>query len=495
VLLSIFSYTCFGQTPDSIPHHFDANAQGTIEFEYQNAHDSMGLITEFVTLLPPVYLESDPAKFIGNGKLFLNLKIMMPLKVNYWVYFLNPKLVRNSSDTLLYSENQSTSCFLMPGDTLHISVDFSRRESVPECFKYSSSWSQLSEYFKSKEITFPNVDFKRLKAIASNTAADYQSFIGIIDSITQVEMKFLKTYTLKFHLPKWFVDYQRCDLTYLSYCMRLTQPSMMQMRGIAKPIPKGYYSFLKDAKLNNQNGIFANNYFSFLNFYFANSQPPFSESNYNDTSFLINRLKNLVSYSTKNLDENISDIFLAYMLDTEILRGYVSKRTYTLYTDSIHSESLKKYLEKRYINKYVLKEGDQAPSFYLKDEQNKNVTLRSFEGNIVYITFWFTGCKPCIKEIPDENHLVEVFKDENVKIVSICMNSSEESWRECIAKFGIKSTALICKGNWEKILREKYDINAFPHHAIIDKHGKILVNKWQKSSGEAEDEIRKWLVR
>jgi thiol-disulfide isomerase/thioredoxin len=71
----------------------------------------------------------------------------------------------------------------------------------------------------------------------------------------------------------------------------------------------------------------------------------------------------------------------------------------------------------------VLKQEYEAPYFYLKNEQNESVSLKNVAGNIVYITFWFTGCKPCIKEIPDENHLVEVFKNEKVKIVSICLNN------------------------------------------------------------------------
>jgi peroxiredoxin len=141
-----------------------------------------------------------------------------------------------------------------------------------------------------------------------------------------------------------------------------------------------------------------------------------------------------------------------------------------------------------------LKEGDVAPGFYLKNEKNENVTLKAFAGNLVYITFWFTGCKACIKEIPDENHLVDVFKNEKVKIVSICMVSPEESWRESLEKFGIKSITLFCKGNWDKLLKEKYDINAYPHHVLIDKHGKIIMNKSIHSS-TAEQEIRKYLAK
>jgi len=81
---------------------------------------------------------------------------------------------------------------------------------------------------------------------------------------------------------------------------------------------------------------------------------------------------------------------------------------------------------------------DKAPNFYLKNERRESVSLNEFEGNIVYLSFWFMGCKPCIREIPAENHLVDVFKNEKVKIVSIYMQSSEESWRQIIEKLGVK---------------------------------------------------------
>ena len=128
----------------------------------------------------------------------------------------------------------------------------------------------------------------------------------------------------------------------------------------------------------------------------------------------------------------------------------------------------------------------------IKNELNESVSVKTFAGNIVYITFWFVGCKGCIIEFPDENHLVEVFKNDKVSIVSICMYSSEESWKQAIEKYGIKSTTLICKGNWDKILKEKYDINAYPQHVQIDKQGKIISNKLVNIH-EAEQEIRKWL--
>ena len=260
---------------------------------------------------------------------------------------------------------------------------------------------------------------------------------------------------------------------------------MKRMRNIDKPIPKDYYSFLKERPLNNQAAILSVYYFLFLDFYFSEYLMPYTDSTQKDTNFASKRLHGFITNSVKNYDENISDILLAYKLDEGISNWHVPIEVYTLYTNAIHSTELKQYLERRYFDKYVLKEGDEAPYFFLKNENNESVTLKNFAGNIVYITFWFTGCKPCIKEIPDENHLVEVFKNDKVKIVSICMNSSEESWRECIEKYGIKSIALLCRGNWEKLLKEKYDINAFPQHVLIDKHWKIIINKWRNPTADA----------
>ena len=496
-LFSIFSFICLGQNnSDSISLHINLNGHSTIELNFQNVTDSMILMTDFVTLLPSVYVDSDPLKFTGNGKLFLNLKIQMPVEVSYWVYFISPKLVKNTSDTLLYNEKHYTTCFLIPNDTLHITVDFSKKELLPECFKYSGKWSQLSDYYKNREITFHKTDFNRIKAVTANTAPDYGAFTTIIDSLTQMELNYFQNYYHSVFLSQWFIDYEESEISYLSYCMKLSQPSLMKrMRGIDKPMPKDYYNFLKEHPLNNQAAILSHNYYTFLDFYFSSFIMPYTDSTQKDTNFGSKRLDGFITNSVKNYDENISDILLALKLDQEISNWHVPIEVYTLYTNAIRSTDLKKYLERRYFDKYVLKEGDEAPDFFLKNENNESVTLKNFAGNIVYITFWFTGCKPCIKEIPEENHLVEVFKNEKVKFVSICMYSSEESWRECIEKYGIKSITLLTKGNWDKLLKEKYDVNAFPQHVLIDKHGKIIMNKWQKPSTDAEQEIRKWLVQ
>lgn len=60
---------------------------------------------------------------------------------------------------------------------------------------------------------------------------------------------------------------------------------------------------------------------------------------------------------------------------------------YSTFIEAIHDETLKNYLETHYINMEILKQGDDAPGFYLKNIDNEYFSLADFGENIIYISF------------------------------------------------------------------------------------------------------------
>ena len=117
---------CNGQNKlDTVSLCIDFNASSTIEFNYKNAVDSMMLHTSFYNFFPNDYVSSDPIKFQGSGTKYLNLKTQMPQKVNLSIGFVSSKSATLPSDTIQFNSNQSTTCFLVPNDTLRIYIDFS----------------------------------------------------------------------------------------------------------------------------------------------------------------------------------------------------------------------------------------------------------------------------------------------------------------------------------------------------------------------------------
>lgn len=255
-------------------------------------------------------------------------------------------------------------------------------------------------------------------------------------------------------------------------------------------VPEDYYSFIKDLPLQNEKAILSIYYYESLRDYFTTIWEPAKTKEWTPGKSIPDRVEDYTQYSQSQFSSYISDILLARSLDLLIDMNRLTEDNFTNIIKAVHDTSLNNYLELRYANREMLKQGDDAPDFYLKNENDEYLSLKSFNDSIVYISFWMTGCKPCIKEFPEENILVDIFKNEKVKIISICMNSEEESWRNMIMKYQLKSVNLFATGNWEKMLKENYHISGFPHYVIIDKENKIIENNCVRPSQGAEQMIR-----
>ena len=320
---------------------------------------------------------------------------------------------------------------------------------------------------------------------------DLNSFKHAIDSITNIELNFLNDYISHKKLPGWFTDFESSELKYIGYGIKLKKPLMMRYLGdTTTQVPEDYYSFLNDLPLENRSAILSIYYLLVLRHYFLSIWWPDHIKSLTAPDSIPNSTSDFIEYSQNKFDPYISDILLARELDGYIGLNHVTEDQYTSMMRAINDTTIKNFLETRYEHMEILEKGEIAPDFYLKNEKNEYLSLKNFKDSIVFISFWMPGCKPCIKEFPEENRLVDIFKDEKVKIISICMESEEENWRYMIQKHQLNTVNLYASGNWERMLKENYDISGFPHYVIIDKEGRIIENKCVRPSQGAEQLIR-----
>ena len=111
----------------------------------------------------------------------------------------------------------------------------------------------------------------------------------------------------------------------------------------------------------------------------------------------------------------------------------------------------------------------EAPDFTLKDLDNKEVTLSDYKGKVVFIDFWATWCPPCRMSIPAVEELYEKFKDEDVVVFGINMESDPDKVRSFAEENDMQYKILMRD---QKVGRY-YGVRGIPAFYIINQEGKV----------------------
>ena len=123
------------------------------------------------------------------------------------------------------------------------------------------------------------------------------------------------------------------------------------------------------------------------------------------------------------------------------------------------------------------------PTLHFTDIKNGVWENKSFENKIVVLNFWFIGCKPCIKEIPELNKLVETFKSKDVIFLAFA-NDNQFDIEDFLIKRPFNYHII---PNASSFAIKQLGIHNFPTHAIIDPEGKVRFVKTGYSAKTIED--------
>lgn len=128
------------------------------------------------------------------------------------------------------------------------------------------------------------------------------------------------------------------------------------------------------------------------------------------------------------------------------------------------------------VEKPLLKTGQFAPDFSIKDLDGKEVHLKDFSGKVVLLDFWATHCGPCIRDFPKLKALYESFSRDDLAIVGISIDLNLEYLVQFIEARQIPWTQIPDGPTRGNTLVDLYNVNYIPGYFIIDRGG-ILVEK------------------
>ena len=117
-----------------------------------------------------------------------------------------------------------------------------------------------------------------------------------------------------------------------------------------------------------------------------------------------------------------------------------------------------------------------SEDFTLQSLDGTSVSLSSFKGKVVLLSFWATWCGPCKQEMPEMQALYQKLKGSGFEVVAVDMMEDKATVSDFVKKNGYTFPILLdTKG--EVGGGGLYDARAIPTNYIVDKAGRIVGRK------------------
>ena len=121
-----------------------------------------------------------------------------------------------------------------------------------------------------------------------------------------------------------------------------------------------------------------------------------------------------------------------------------------------------------------IKVGDEAPTFFVRDLEEKNFflsdTLKLEKPTV--LSFFATHCMPCRVEMPELDTLSREYTNVNFYLVDVSGKIKEDpvKVKELVTKLGVNLQVLMDK--YGKVA-EKYGVKSLPRLVVIDDKSKV----------------------
>lgn len=164
--------------------------------------------------------------------------------------------------------------------------------------------------------------------------------------------------------------------------------------------------------------------------------------------------------------------------------------------DSINAQSVKGNELYLYASSKDIKVGDHYRDISGIDLSGKNHNLSDFEGKVILLDFWGTGCVPCRKQNKSEfQQLYNKYKGDSFVLISYSLDTQKKFWEKSSKEDNIRWINISDLQGFKSKNVRQYAVQAIPNSFLIDQNGIVVKSFIGFSEGQntIEKEIDKIL--
>ena len=125
----------------------------------------------------------------------------------------------------------------------------------------------------------------------------------------------------------------------------------------------------------------------------------------------------------------------------------------------------------------VLSLNEMAPDFIFQPLLESGTELKLsadklslYQGKVIYLDFWASWCKPCLKSMPLLNQMRNELKADGFEVIAVNLDNNPENGRTFLELKPVDYP--VVHGDTDFIF-QLYQINGLPTSYLIDQQGKL----------------------
>lgn len=116
--------------------------------------------------------------------------------------------------------------------------------------------------------------------------------------------------------------------------------------------------------------------------------------------------------------------------------------------------------------------------------------ITEYYGKIIYVKFWASWCRTCIKEINYSNEIINNINNEDIIFINISTDENYKNWLKALKKYKPDGINYLIDSNSKINFKEYFQIEGVPYIFILDKNSNIAIKKAKYPSDNfAKEEI------
>ncbi|GAB3824994.1 hypothetical protein GCM10028895_34080 [Pontibacter rugosus] len=367
--------------------------------------------------------------------------------------------------------NELVPVYLEPGYELSLSFN---GDKFLRTLKYTGKGGNENNYLATYTTRFE--DEEDYQVLPDNIKLKEEEFTAFLDYRRNDQLKSLDKYAGKNPVSDTFRNFLLAEVEF-SYAKDKLRyhPLRQQILQVAltKPSP-AFYTYLDKLDMQRPANLVSPAFVRFLQEYGIHYA---QEAGYTEKDATYYK----VAYSTvsQKLQGQAKLLAQAHILKQSIKSGHLQYTEQMLqdFTTTNKDAAVNAYLQQQHDANKAFAIGSEAPDFKYKNLAGDTVSLSSFKGQLVYLSFWRSDCSLCYVEQPHLEQLAVKFKGQKIVFLNVFISDNEQKWRKSAQGKDLQGEQAFVSITQQEELIANYKLEDMPAYFLVDAEGRFISQK------------------